>query len=106
LPGLHVDALDAAGHRRRDLHGRLVRLHLEQRRVLAHDVALAHEHLTDLGLGQPLAEVGQHESTRHGWTAVYNFRVSRAVDSARATWGRLPFSRAEPGNGSSHDVAR
>ena len=58
---LDVDLLDAAAHGGRDLDGGLVGLDLEQGRVLGDDVAFAHEHLHDLGLGQTLTEVGQHE---------------------------------------------
>jgi pyruvate dehydrogenase E1 component beta subunit len=55
-----------AAHGRGDLHRRLVRLDLQQRRVLGDRVPLAHQHLPDLRLGQPLAKIRKHEVPRHG----------------------------------------
>jgi len=59
-----VDLGHPPAHGRRDLDRGLVGLDFEQRRVLGDDVALAHEDLDDLGLGQPFAEVGQREGAR------------------------------------------
>src|SRR5206468_163306 len=65
LPRLHVDLGDAPRDRRRDLDRGLVRLHLEEGCVLPDEVALLDEHLDNLGLGQPLAQVGQDERAGH-----------------------------------------
>jgi hypothetical protein len=59
-----VDPGHAPAHRRRDLDRGLVGLDLEQWRVLGDDIALAHEDLDDLGLGQSLAQIGQCEGAR------------------------------------------
>ena len=52
--------------RRGDLDGGLVGLHLDERLILRDRVALRDEPARDLGLGQPLAEIGQLELVRHG----------------------------------------
>ena len=54
-----------AGHRRADLDRRLVGLDLDDRLVLDHRIALAHEPAGDLALGQPLAQLRQRERVCH-----------------------------------------
>src|SRR5207244_3787671 len=98
LPGGDMNLLHPPAHGRGDLDLRLVRLHLEERRVLADHVALADQDLGDLGLGQSLAQVGEDERARH---AAQKERVSRAAATTRATSGTVAFSRAKPTNGTS-----
>ena len=78
LAGLDVDLLDAPAHRGGDLHLRLVRLHLQQRRVFLDHVAFADEDGDDLRLGEAFAQVGQDELAGH---------------RQRATWARTRGSR-------------
>jgi DNA-binding CsgD family transcriptional regulator len=54
------------GARRGDLDRRLVRLHLDERLILADGLTLLDEPARDLSLGQPFAEVGQLELVGHG----------------------------------------
>ena len=81
LPRSHVDLLDPAADGRGDLHLRLVGLHLEQRGVLADDLALAHEHRDDLGLGKAFSQVREGKLARHIWKA--RRRASRGRPRAR-----------------------
>ncbi len=62
---LDEDLRDLPGRRGRDLDGRLVRLDLDQRLILADLVALGDEPARDLALGQAFAEVGELELVRH-----------------------------------------
>ncbi len=59
----HLQHCPAA--RRGDLHGGLVRLHLDEGLVLAHLLALRDEPARDLCLREALAEIGQPELVRH-----------------------------------------
>src|SRR5262249_25547770 len=81
LPGRDVDALDAPAERRGNLDRRLVGLDLQQRRVLAYDVALAHEHLANFRFGQALAEIGERERARHGGSLVRSDCADTSVRS-------------------------
>src|SRR5262245_44149275 len=65
LPRLHVDLLHAAREGRGNLHLRLVRLHLQEGCILLDEIALLDEKRPDLGLHEPLAEIGQDERARH-----------------------------------------
>ena len=51
--------------RRRDFHGRLVRLHLHDGLVLGHGLALGHHQADDLRLGDALTQIRKYEITRH-----------------------------------------
>ena len=68
--------------RRRDLHGRLVGLDLDERVVLGDRLALRDEPAGDLALRETLAEVGEPERARH------HARLSCAA--ARRARQRLP----------------
>jgi len=109
LPRPNVNARHASGKRGRNLDGSLVGLDLEQRRVLGEDVALVDEHLDDLGLGEPLAQIRKRERSGHPATSsspVQNARVSRTAATTRGTSGTFAFSRAKPTNGTSCAVTR
>jgi DNA-binding CsgD family transcriptional regulator len=60
------DLQHRSGARRGDLDRRLVRLHLDERLILGDGLTLLDEPARDLGLGQPLAEIGELELVRHG----------------------------------------
>ena len=66
------DAGDDAGGGRRDLDGRLVRLHLDERVVLGDLRTLGDEPAGDLALRQALPEIRQLELVRHRQLIVVN----------------------------------
>ena len=66
LARLHVNLLDAAPERRRDLDLGLVGLHFQERGVLLHDVPLANEDGADLGFDEAFTEIGESEAPGHG----------------------------------------
>ena len=104
LARANVDLVHAPAERGRYLDGRLVGLDLEERRVLADHVALAHEHLTDLGLGEAFAQVREDEVPGH--RDLEGQRLAGGRQHARARSGTLAFSRAKPTNGTSYAVTR
>ncbi len=81
------DARHDTARGRRDLHGRLVRLHLDQRVVLGDLRALCHEPARDLAFGEALAEIRKLELVRHG----YGILVKRS-----ASWGRTAWTPRTP----------
>ena len=81
LPRRHVDLLDPAADGRGDLDLRLVGLDLEQRGVLADDLALADQHRDDLGLGEAFSQVREGKLARHRRKA--RTRASRGRPRAR-----------------------
>ena len=63
---LHQDLEHRPGARRGDLDRRLVGLHLDERLILVHLVALGDEPAGDLGLGEAFSQVRQLELVGHG----------------------------------------
>ena len=65
LPSRDVNLFHSPPERGRYLDLSFVGLDLQQRGVLANDLALADQNLDDLGLGEPFAEIGQPKRAGH-----------------------------------------
>ena len=98
---LDEDLEHRPGARRGDLDRRLVGLHLDERLILVHLVALGDEPAGDLGLGEALAEVGEPELVRHGGRVVQKATTRRTASTTFSTDGMYQSSSCQYGYGTS-----